>query len=90
MSTSMASRTTVRVSSMSAPRRVRRSFAARRTRSMTSAKRATPLASDIEPSALLARRASSERWKSGAGQRTPPPAIDCAMPRSSPSTCTPP
>eukprot|EP00965_Chrysotila_dentata_P261838 6214376-Pleurochrysis_carterae.AAC.4 len=60
-STSMASRTIAPMSSLAAPLRVRRSFAARRTRSKTSAKRATPLASGIEPSALHARLANSDR-----------------------------
>eukprot|EP00965_Chrysotila_dentata_P103533 3417410-Pleurochrysis_carterae.AAC.1 len=61
-------------SSLGAPQRVRRSFAARRSRSNASLQSATPFASGMDPSATQARRASSERWKSACEQRTPPPA----------------
>eukprot|EP00965_Chrysotila_dentata_P073168 2417984-Pleurochrysis_carterae.AAC.1 len=62
------------MSSGGMPRRVRRSFAARRNLSKTSSKSATPRSSGMEPSAMHARRASSTRWKSGEAQRAPPPA----------------
>eukprot|EP00965_Chrysotila_dentata_P190080 6173675-Pleurochrysis_carterae.AAC.1 len=62
------------MSSLGAPHRVLRNFAARRSRSSASLHSATPFASGIDPSATQARRASSERWKSACGQRTPPPA----------------
>eukprot|EP00965_Chrysotila_dentata_P057338 1901611-Pleurochrysis_carterae.AAC.1 len=85
----MASRTIAPMSILAEPRRVRRSFAARRIWSKTSVSSSTPLARGIDPSALHARRASSDKWKSGAAQRTPPPATACAIPSNSPRICTP-
>eukprot|EP00965_Chrysotila_dentata_P026445 875752-Pleurochrysis_carterae.AAC.1 len=68
----MASRTIAPMSILAEPRRVRRSVAACRIWSKTSVSSSTPLARGIDPSVLHARRASSERWKSGAAQHTPP------------------
>eukprot|EP00965_Chrysotila_dentata_P250495 6209483-Pleurochrysis_carterae.AAC.2 len=77
------------MSSGRAPCRVRRSLAARRSLSKTSSKSLTPFARGMSPSATQALRASSTRWKSGDGQRTPPPASECAIPNSSPRICAP-
>eukprot|EP00965_Chrysotila_dentata_P055281 1834530-Pleurochrysis_carterae.AAC.2 len=76
---SMTSRTIAPMSSLAAPRRVRRNLAARLTRSKTSLNSVTPFVSGIEPSALHARLASSD------SARRPPWPWPCPRARPAPA-----